>query len=84
MRLLQDVGQKAMPVTDLLAKLIRRIDRRIDFSPQPFLSGGEGFDDSCEGQVPDHQEVDVAVVAQLAPGGGAEDQGEGDAVGERG
>jgi hypothetical protein len=73
-----------MDVVDLLPELFGRIDRGVDVAPQPRLRCRQGIGYGSERGVTHDKHVNVAVPAQFAPRGGAEDECQADAVRQRG
>lgn len=58
-----------VPPRELVSKLGRRIHRRVDVSPEPFLCLRQRSDDGGELDLADDDQVDVARGLQLAAGG---------------
>jgi hypothetical protein len=50
-------------------KLGRRIDRRIDVSPESLLSAGQRSHYVLKGHIPDDEQVDIACRPELAASG---------------
>ena len=60
----------------LAAELLRRVERRVDDAAEARLWSPQCVYQLGKGDVADNQQVDVAGVALLAAGEGAEDEGE--------
>ncbi len=72
-----------MAVADLRAEFSRRVDRRVHVPSEPLLRLYQGAGDRRERRIPDHEQIDVAVVPQFPAGRGAKDESDDDAVGKR-
>ena len=59
----------------LCSKLGRRIDRRIDVSPESLLSVGQRSHYVLKGRNPDDEQVDIACRPELAASGGPKHEG---------
>jgi hypothetical protein len=70
-------------LSDLRAKLARRIDGRIDVPAEPFLSCGKSMHDVLKCRVSNHQKIDVARRAELAPCRGSEQERNLNAIAKR-
>jgi hypothetical protein len=69
MRLPQDRRHELMLRAPFRTELADGIDDRVDFAPQPGLSGRQGGGDVSEGSGANHDEVEVAGRAKGARGG---------------
>jgi len=67
----------------LRSELVRRIHGRIDVPAEPFLSCGKSMHDVLKWRVSNHQKIDVARRAQLAPYRGSEEERSLNAIAKR-
>lgn len=65
-----------MPGARLRLELVRRIDRRIQVASQPLLRFGQRVGHILERDVPNDEQIDVAVSSQLPAGCRAEHEGD--------
>lgn len=72
-----------MASPDFLLELRRRINRGIDVAIQTGLRAGQGICHSGEGDVAHHENIHVAIAAQLAACRGAEHECRTNSVGQR-
>ena len=72
-----------MTVADFRTELGHRINSRIHVASKPHLRFAQSPGYGRERSIPDDEQINVAVAAQLTPGGRTEDEGDSDAVRKR-
>ena len=60
----------------LCSELRRRVDRRIDVSPESLLSAGQRPHYVLKGRIPDDEQVDIACRPELAASGRSKHEGD--------
>ena len=73
-----------MPRPQLCSEFARRVDGRIDVSPESLLSPGQRADHILEGRVPHDEQVDVACRPEFAASGRPKHEGDDNLLSERG